>query len=74
MTNKIISSSHTIVKCKYRIIRAFIMRIFTFFNIKRAKSEHSTFFFGICIEYNELRLIGHCQICVRRSLTFCYTV
>ena len=37
------------------------MRIFTFFNIKRAKSEHSTFFFGICIEYNELRLIGHCQ-------------
>ena len=46
------------------------MRIFTFFNIKRAKSEHSTFFFGICIEYNELRLIGHCQICVRRSLFF----
>ena len=50
------------------------MRIFTFFNMKWDKSEHSTFFFGICIEYNELRLIGHCQICVRRSLTFCYTV
>jgi hypothetical protein len=50
------------------------MRIFTFPVSIWFKYEHYVFFLGICIENDELCFIDHCQIRVRCSSIFCYTI
>ena len=50
------------------------MRMFTFSCLIGFKGEHYGFFLGICIENDELWFIDHCQIWVRCSPIFCYTV
>jgi hypothetical protein len=50
------------------------MRIFTSSGLIGVKSERYGYFLGICIENDELWFVNHCQIRVRCSLIFCYTV